>query len=487
MEVLERIGLETSKMGGEHSYATTLNDKVVSSIETQVPPNAMDQLTEETSGFADESYHFKVNLPLKRSLNSFRQSVSTEHIKIYHNLKVYVNIHNPDGHISQLCLRNLVHIYISPNITIGDDQSVCQESLNALRQDDETSLEAPPTYGTHILDQLYEDIDPSGFFSGVNTPYRGLSRNVSVEDFPSLMSSANPVLGEGPELPATRTPSPTDPASQLQSRLNALEDRRPTTPRIVSSTSSGYNTPNIDESYFQNLNSSFSPSAPASRRTSGAYARQRSYLHRHSNSYGVPPMPFTTNESTTTINTPQPNPNLTSLRRPNNLSHAYRQPPPGHISILQPDGEFNMAALARIPSYSTAVRTPFASSPESEELPSYDYVCGTTPQPLTPQQPLTPPPEESYAPSYSPPPPQQPMLFRALQAPRAAHVRGRSLGGQEDLARLAKQQQQQTQTQQQQRGSVASAMNVSQGRASGTPFGGGSLQGLWSYHRRGST
>jgi arrestin-related trafficking adapter 4/5/7 len=469
MEVLERVGLETSKMGGEHTYATTLSDRVVASTETQMPPDSMGQLTEETSGFADESYHFKVNLPLKRSLNSFRQSVNTEHIKIYHNLKVYVNIHNPDGHVSQLCLRNLVHVYISPSIPIGDDQSVCQESLNALPQDDESNLEAPPTYGTHLLDQLYEDIDPSGFLSGVNTPFRGMSRNVSVENLGSLMANANTVFGEGSELPATRTPSPTDPASQLQFRLAALEDRRPPTPRIVSSTSSGYNTPNIDESYFQHVNSTYTPSAPSSARTSGIYNPRRSLLHRHSNSYSAPPSSFTNNESTTTLNAPQTN--GTSVRGPNQLSHAYRQPPPGHISIIQPDGEFDMAALARIPSYSTAMRTPFAGSPESEELPSYEYVCGTTPQPMTPQQPLTPPAEEGYPPSYSQP--------RSLQAPQTAHVRGRSLGGQEDLSRLNSGQP---------RGSITNATSIaSQGRASGTPFGGGSLQGLWSYHRRGST
>ena len=462
-------------MGQDHAYATTLSDRVVANIETDMPANSMRQLTEETSGFADESYHFKVSLPLKRSLNAFRQSVNSEHIKIYHNLKIYVNIHNPDGHVSQLCLRNLVHIYISPNIPIMDDQSVCPEltQLHQLTQESETGAEAPPTYGTHLLDQLYDDIDPSGFLSGVNTPYRNLSRNQSVENFGSLAAVSAPAIpNDQSEQPRTRTPSPSDSATQLQSRLAALEDRRSNIPAILStSSSSGSNTPTSDETYFNQTNAVYAASNPTSARTSGIFARRRSLLSRHSysNSGSLPSPPI--NDSSTSLIGQQPN-----SRGSNALSHAYRSPPPGHISIVQPDGEFDMAALARIPSYSTAIRTPFAGSPESEELPSYEFVLATTPTlAMTPQQPLTPPAEEGYNPSAV-----GNSGRNLLQPPKSAHVRGRSLGSASDAAMM-------TMPSGNHRESASSASSAASQRRQGMTFGGGSLQTIWSGNRRGST
>jgi hypothetical protein len=101
------------------------------------------------SGIPDQSYHFRVTLPLPKSLNKMRQSVDTDHIKIFHNLKVYVNLHNPDGHISQLLVRNLLHIYISPNLPVGEDQTIHaneNQVAAASRNYENGQQEAPPTY-----------------------------------------------------------------------------------------------------------------------------------------------------------------------------------------------------------------------------------------------------------------------------------------------------------------------------------------------------
>jgi hypothetical protein len=98
MEILERVQL-TTEAGRFKQHS---KDTVVASHEQDMPDNTLHPRVEEVTGVPDESYHFKVTLPLERSLNKARQSVDSEHIKIFHNLKIYVNLHNADGHVSQV-------------------------------------------------------------------------------------------------------------------------------------------------------------------------------------------------------------------------------------------------------------------------------------------------------------------------------------------------------------------------------------------------
>jgi hypothetical protein len=84
-------------------------DTVVATHEQDMPENALpvtpddisDVVDDENLNF-DESHRFKITLPLERSLNKARQTVDTDHLKVFHNLKIYVNLHNPDGHVSQV-------------------------------------------------------------------------------------------------------------------------------------------------------------------------------------------------------------------------------------------------------------------------------------------------------------------------------------------------------------------------------------------------
>ena len=50
----------------------------------------------------DEKYVFKATLPLPKSLRDCRQDVDSHAINITHRFKLMVNIHNPEGHISQV-------------------------------------------------------------------------------------------------------------------------------------------------------------------------------------------------------------------------------------------------------------------------------------------------------------------------------------------------------------------------------------------------
>jgi hypothetical protein len=58
---------------------------------------------------------------------------------------------------------------------------------------------------------------------------------------------------------------------------------------------------------------------------------------------------------------------------------------------VAPNGEFDMEALARIPSYNTAVRTPMQTPPAtSHGLPTYAIAVSTPSSPVP--QPVRPPP-----------------------------------------------------------------------------------------------
>lgn len=102
-----------------------------------------------------------------------------------------------------------VKLIISPNHTIGDNHEVSQ-TLNAGPID---PYEVPPSYDLHTLDDLYTDIDPSGFMtpgvrSGFTTPWAyALSQNASVDNLASL----NHVDSTGPS------------SSVLQARLSSLQ------------------------------------------------------------------------------------------------------------------------------------------------------------------------------------------------------------------------------------------------------------------------
>lgn len=61
-----------------------------------------DNETVDNPTMEDERYVFKAKLPLPKSLKECRQDVDSHAINITHRLKLMVNIHNPEGHISQV-------------------------------------------------------------------------------------------------------------------------------------------------------------------------------------------------------------------------------------------------------------------------------------------------------------------------------------------------------------------------------------------------
>ncbi|KAI4906093.1 hypothetical protein J4E90_010941 [Alternaria incomplexa] len=327
MELIESRQLFADYAGRRISHN---NDMQVAVTEGDMPEDSARRVpdgTEDTDALFDESHRFSMTLDLPKSLKNCRQSVDTENIRLTHKLRLYVNLKNPEGHTSQLLVKNHVHLFISPNLPPNEDQSVVvdQNILNAQAIQDEVNQNAPPTYGLHQLDSLYNDIDPSGFMtpggvhsmmnSGANTPFYAQSRRGSAEDLTSLDA-------------AVHQPGGGASAAALQHRLANLSmhhSDRPTRFQPTRQHSSGESTP----------------------------------------AHG-------TNTTNTTNNTEQ----------------AYFDLPPSN---------YDMDALARTPSYNTAVRTPAGSRTPGGmdmDLPSYEIAMsrpsspsrsrgsrGTTPSP----------------------------------------------------------------------------------------------------------
>ncbi|KAF5021680.1 hypothetical protein F66182_6268 [Fusarium sp. NRRL 66182] len=134
----------------------------------------------------------KLNLPKK--LRQCVQDVNHHGIKIRHKIKLTVALCNPDGHISELRATLPVSIFISPNMPLDEEGNLVDQSPTTPNNERELSTIAPPGYGEHVLDQLYEDVDISGFQtpgfqSGVSSPFYAQSRAGSNENLAALTHS----------------------------------------------------------------------------------------------------------------------------------------------------------------------------------------------------------------------------------------------------------------------------------------------------------
>jgi hypothetical protein len=300
MELIESRQLFCDYAGRRISHN---HDMVVATTEGDMPENSAHTVpdgVEEGDELFDESHRFSMSLDLPKSLKYCRQSVDTENIRLSHKLRLYVNLLNPEGHTSQLLVKNHLHLFISPNLPPNEDQSVVidQNILSAQAMQDVVNQNAPPLYGLHVLDNLYNDIDPSGFMtpgfqSGANTPFYGLSRSGSTEDLTSMDAVAHQT-GGGASAVALH--------NRLQN-LNISQNSRSTRFAPSRQHSSGGSTPH-----------SMPDDAPIHAPPSGYFANTDSYQN-----------------------------------------HA----------------DYDMEALARTPSYNTAVRTP-VRTPRSEDLPTYE-------------------------------------------------------------------------------------------------------------------
>ena len=106
-----------------------------------------------------------------------------------------------------------LHIYISPQVSMDSNNNLTTPNYQALSAEAMNPV-APPDYGDHWLDQLYMEIDHTGYdtpatqASGSTTPHSPGSRNTSNDNLASMHKHA----------------SSKGAANELQNRLNELND-----------------------------------------------------------------------------------------------------------------------------------------------------------------------------------------------------------------------------------------------------------------------
>lgn len=278
---------------------------------------------------AVEGYQFSRYLDLPKTLTRCLQDTETRGIRIRHKLKFRVQLLNPDGHISELRATLPVSIFISPNLAIDDNNNlVDQTPQSAQRAVDDMAQQAPPLYGEHQFDQLYSEVDRSGYLtpgpgSGPGTPFGTTSRNLSAENLPSTNALTNTDIS----------------ASALHTRLSNLPAR------MFSNSSPTENDHHADGEQ-RRLGVSADHSGPSS----GSNSR-----------------------------------NPASLELSRRASDEHDRIPSGMATPFHPQYA-EVETLSRVPSYSTAVRS--TVRPCDIELPDYQAVVAedTAMPPLQPPQ-----------------------------------------------------------------------------------------------------
>ena len=234
-----------------------------------------------------EGWTVEKQLNLPKKLRQCIQDLNQHGIKVRHKIKLTIALKNPDGHISEVCqaaqsatlsphtnsakLRATlpISIFISPNLPLDDDGNLVEGAHTPTAEADHGAI-APPGYGEHVLDQLYDEMEMSGFQtpaiqSGVNSPFYVQSRSGSHENLAGMVSSApftpsalSSRLADVSLDPTQRNTSfsslalgvapRSEPHSNTLTRSNSGEDETP---------QSGRHSPeniHIDESEFAELN-----------------------------------------------------------------------------------------------------------------------------------------------------------------------------------------------------------------------------------------
>ncbi|KAF2964869.1 hypothetical protein GQX73_g8694 [Xylaria multiplex] len=192
VKMFETQEFTTSGLG--HPMRMHKHDREVATWNIEVTREKHWQDIIEESG--QEGWVVNQELPLPKKLNRCIQDCTVQGIKIRHKLKLTVALNNPDGHVSELRATLPITIFISPNMPLDDEGNLVTQSPGVADEAlDEHKNLAPPGYGQHVLDQLYDDVDISGLMtpgvqSGLSTPFYSHSRAGSSENLAAIAHSA---------------------------------------------------------------------------------------------------------------------------------------------------------------------------------------------------------------------------------------------------------------------------------------------------------
>jgi len=244
-------------------------------------------------------------------------------------------------------------IFISPNLPLNEQNQIINSNDRSAQVMQDLGQHAPPMYGEHQFDQLYSNVDPSGFMtpaggtSGVNTPYGSQSQNASSENLGSMNAVAQGSFS----------------AHLLYNRLHNIQDHGSSPfarDRGHASTSGTYipgsltgETTDEESSHRQNA----VPHVDSMSSSGGSNSRQS-----HSN------------------------PLLRRGSEDDRIPSGSHTPQAQHLEIDE------MNEIYRLPSYGRAVRT-LVRTPANEGPPTYQAAVSTSP---TPPPPLPQPPMPAH-------------------------------------------------------------------------------------------
>ncbi|KAK6349076.1 hypothetical protein TWF730_009835 [Orbilia blumenaviensis] len=274
--------------------------------------------------------HEKVFLP--QTLAKCLQDCEVGKIKVRHKLKFAIQLKNPDGHVSELRATLPVMLFISQHYLVNDQNQV-PEITSYVTSEDETA--APPRYEQHQLDTLFEGVDLDMYLSRTNSPIL-LSRSGSAENLQQLQSAGLTPLSS---LSGTSSPIFTHDASASRS----------------SNVSSSYGTG--------------SPSLLTAHGHADLLARlQRAHQRPAGSSGSLNALANSTSWTNPSSGRQSPNPDSPTLE--------------AHSLSSSPNATLHMANISKVPSYSTAIRTPTRNL-SFEDSPAYERVASGPPSRIT--------------------------------------------------------------------------------------------------------
>lgn len=221
----------------------TLRDhKTEREVKTWKFNTTRDSFHDMIEGTGQEGWVIEKDLDLPRRLRQCIQDVNLHGIKVRHKIKLTVALHNPDGHISELRATLPISIFISPNVPLNEQGDMVEQNNGQQSVSADLDSTAPPGYGDHQLDQLYEEIDMAGFRtpavqSGFSSPFYH-SRAGSMENLaafaqnspitPAALSSRLANVSDDPTMRNTAfnagIGATSEPASASLTRSNSGED-----------------------------------------------------------------------------------------------------------------------------------------------------------------------------------------------------------------------------------------------------------------------
>lgn len=189
-----RIGNVTTQLIESHELCMNPNDPtphITSKSSRTIFTDTFELNEDEDLQILDEEaegYRISRAIDLPKTLRRCVQDTDAKGIKIRHKLKFKVQLHNPDGHMSELRATLPIHIFLSPNLPLDENNNLVDQGHQSSQMTDfYLAQQAPPLYSEHQFDQLFGELDAHGYFtpanySGPGSPLQPLSRNMSSEN-----------------------------------------------------------------------------------------------------------------------------------------------------------------------------------------------------------------------------------------------------------------------------------------------------------------